>query len=108
MAGCSKGFAMKDSVFIFSPSYQTYQFHQDHPFNQLRVYVTYDLLNTVGAFEPGETIAPRAATETELELVDTGDYIRAVQLAGAGKPPGSRKRKLRAWNGGYPCFCRDA
>ena len=74
---------MKDSVFIFSPSYQTYQFHQDHPFNQLRVYVTYDLLNTVGAFEPGETIAPRAATETELKLVHTGDYIRAVQLAGA-------------------------
>ena len=104
MAGCSKGFAMKDSVFIFSPSYQTYQFHQDHPFNQLRVYVTYDLLNTVGAFEPGETIAPRAATETELKLVHTGDYIRAVQLAGAGKLPAAESENYGLGTEDTPVF----
>lgn len=78
---------MKDCVFIFTPSYQTYQFHQDHPFNQLRVYVTYDLLNTMNAFAKGEIIAPRMASESELSLVHTSDYIKAVKLAGAGKLP---------------------
>lgn len=87
MARRAKGFAMKDCVFVFSPSYQTYQFHQDHPFNQLRVYVTYDLLNTMNAFGQGEIIAPRMATESELSLVHTEDYIRAVKLAGRGKLP---------------------
>ncbi|MDA1477646.1 acetoin utilization protein AcuC [Bacillus changyiensis] len=76
---------MKDSVFIFSPTYQTYQFHQDHPFNQLRVYITYDLLDSINALEQDEIIAPRMATESELKLVHTDDYIRAVQQAGAGK-----------------------
>ncbi|MGL3985615.1 hypothetical protein ACSHMG_04565 [Bacillus [licheniformis] CMCC 63516] len=95
---------MKDSVFIFSPSYQTYQFHQDHPFNQLRVYVTYDLLNTVGAFEPGETIAPRIATEAELALVHTGDYIKAVQLAGAGKLPAAESENYGLGTEDTPVF----
>ncbi|MFN2747617.1 MULTISPECIES: acetoin utilization protein AcuC [Bacillus] len=95
---------MKDSVFIFSPSYQTYQFHQDHPFNQLRVYVTYDLLGAMDAFEQGEIIPPRMASESELALVHTSDYISAVKLAGAGKLPAAESENYGLGTEDTPVF----
>lgn len=87
MAVRAKGPAMRDSVFIYSPSYQTYMFHQEHPFNQQRVLLTYDLLKTIKAFDDGDIVSPRLAKEEELALVHTEDYIQAVKLAGAGKLP---------------------
>ncbi len=87
MAVRAKGPAMRDSVFIYSPSYQTYMFHQEHPFNQQRVLLTYDLLKTINAFDDGDIVTPRLASEEELSLVHTDDYIQAVKLAGAGKLP---------------------
>lgn len=87
MAVRAKGSAMRDSVFIYSPSYQTYMFHQEHPFNQQRVLLTYDLLKTINAFGEGDIVTPRLASEEELSLVHTDDYIQAVKLAGAGKLP---------------------
>ncbi|CVM38993.1 MULTISPECIES: acetoin utilization protein AcuC [Bacillus] len=76
---------MKEATFVFSPSFQTYQFHQDHPFNQLRVYLTYDLLQKMKALTDDEIVAPRMATLEELKLVHTADYIQAVQRASEGK-----------------------
>jgi acetoin utilization protein AcuC len=78
---------MKDSVFIYSPSYQTYHFHQNHPFNQQRVSVTFDLLTRLNAFETGDVISPSLALEADLRLVHSDDYIQAVKLAGEGKLP---------------------
>ena len=78
---------MRDSVFVYSPSYQTYPFHQEHPFNQQRVLLTYDLLQAADAFEEGDIVAPRTASKEELALVHTEDYIQAVELAGAGRLP---------------------
>lgn len=76
---------MKEATFVFSPSFQTYQFNQDHPFNQLRVYLTYDLLQKMKALTEDEIVAPRMATLEELKLVHTADYIQAVQRASEGK-----------------------
>ncbi|QIW81042.1 acetoin utilization protein AcuC [Bacillus tequilensis] len=78
---------MRDSVFIYSPSYQTYMFHQEHPFNQQRVLLTYDLLKTINALDDRDIVSPRLAAEEELALVHTDDYIQAVKLGGAGKLP---------------------
>lgn len=75
----------KDSVFIYSPNFQQYKFHNDHPFNQLRVELTYDLLKEMGAINEGNLVLPRVATEDELALVHDKKYIKAVQLAGHGK-----------------------
>lgn len=61
-------------------------------------------MNTVGAFEPGETIAPRIATEAELALVHTGDYIKAVQLAGAGKLPAAESENYGLGTEDTPVF----
>ncbi len=84
---------MRDSVFVYSPSYQTYQFHQDHPFNQQRVLLTYDLLQAADAFDEGDIVTPRTASKEELALVHTEDYIQAVELAGAA---GSLPQKEKA------------
>lgn len=107
MAETFEGSAMRDSVFVYSPSYQTYQFHQEHPFNQRRVLLTYDLLQAADAFDEGDIVTPRTAAKEELALVHTEDYIQAVELAGAPAPC-RRRRKLRSRNGRHPRFCRHA
>ncbi|NUJ69858.1 acetoin utilization protein AcuC, partial [Pseudoalteromonas sp. 2102] len=75
----------KNSVFIYSDAFQTYKFHDRHPFNQLRVKLTYDLLQTLGALHDGQIVAPRLATDEELALVHDVDYIEAVKEAGKGQ-----------------------
>lgn len=85
MAKLAGGFIMsKNSVFIYSDAFQTYKFHDRHPFNQLRVKLTYDLLQTVGALHDSQIVAPRLATDEELALVHDMDYIEAVKKAGKG------------------------
>ncbi|MGD7007510.1 acetoin utilization protein AcuC [Metabacillus sp. 84] len=75
---------MKDSVFIYSKDFLTYQFSQHHPFNQLRVELTLDLLKKMGKLGESQIVAPRIATEEELALVHDAKYIHAVQRAGKG------------------------
>lgn len=74
-----------DSVFIYTPDFQQYKFHNEHPFNQLRVELTYDLLKEMKAINQTNVVTPRFATEDELALVHDKKYIQAVQLAGQGK-----------------------
>lgn len=59
---------MRDSVFIYSPSYQTYMFHQEHPFNQQRVLLTYDLLKTINAFDDGDIVTPDSLQKRSFPL----------------------------------------
>ncbi|WP_044893463.1 acetoin utilization protein AcuC [Bacillus alveayuensis] len=76
---------MKDSIFIYSPLYQSYKFHQMHPFTQLRVEVTLDLLKSLDAIQEEEIVYPRVASDQELLLIHDQKYIEAVKLAGEGK-----------------------
>lgn len=76
---------MKDSVFIYSPLFLNYKFSNKHPFNQLRVELTVDLLKKLKALEDDEIVEPRFATDEELELIHDAGYIRAVKQAGEGK-----------------------
>ncbi|WP_307341452.1 acetoin utilization protein AcuC [Metabacillus malikii] len=75
----------KDSAFIYSTLFQDYKFHQNHPFNQLRVELTYDLLKEMKALNESDIVAPRLATDEELALVHDRKYINAVKLAGKNK-----------------------
>jgi acetoin utilization protein AcuC len=77
----------KNAVFIYSEQLLKYKFSNDHPFNQLRLKITYDLLKKMHAIEASDVILPRLATDEELELVHDRDYIRAVKLAGQGLLP---------------------
>ncbi|MFC0270325.1 acetoin utilization protein AcuC [Metabacillus herbersteinensis] len=74
-----------DSVFIYSPKFQDYKLGKSHPFNQLRVDLTYDLLRKMNTLGDHELVSPRLATDDELALVHDRNYIRAVTLAGHGK-----------------------
>ncbi|WP_428911297.1 acetoin utilization protein AcuC [Niallia sp. Krafla_26] len=76
---------MKDeSVFIYSPELLNYKFNQHHPFNQLRIQVTLDLLEKVDAIQNRQIISPRRATQEELLLIHDQDYVNAVTSAGHG------------------------
>jgi acetoin utilization protein AcuC len=77
----------KEAVFIYSDSFLNYKFSEQHPFNQLRVKLTYELLREAQALPDQLIIPPRIALEEELELVHDPGYIRAVQLASEGKLP---------------------
>ena len=41
------------------PSYLNYKFNQHHPFNQIRLKVTLDLLKNIGAIHENQIIPPR-------------------------------------------------
>ena len=76
---------MKDeSVFIYSPELLNYKFNEHHPFNQIRLKVTLDLLKNIGAIHENQIIPPRIATKEELQLIHDPDFIDAVSLAGHG------------------------
>ncbi|MCG0314699.1 MAG: acetoin utilization protein AcuC [Calditerricola sp.] len=69
------------SVFIYSPDCLAYRFHSDHPFDQRRLVLTVDLLQEWGLIAPGQIIAPRVATDDELQLAHESTYIDAVKRA---------------------------
>lgn len=73
------------SVFIFSDELLNYRFSSDHPFNQMRLKLTLDLLRKFGAMEDSQIVAPRMATDEELHLVHDPNFVNAVKLAGQGK-----------------------
>ncbi|MEH7226405.1 acetoin utilization protein AcuC [Bacillus sp. JJ1566] len=75
----------KESVFVYSDQLLKYRFSHDHPFNQTRVKLTYDLLKSLGLLDDSDIIPPRIATDEELQLVHDPRFIEAVKLAGEGK-----------------------
>ncbi|MFO1444162.1 acetoin utilization protein AcuC [Bacillus sp. Bva_UNVM-123] len=74
-----------DSVFIYSDDLLNYKFNSDHPFNQIRVKLTLDLLRHLSAINDHQLVPPRTATDEELELIHDPNYVNAVKLAGSGQ-----------------------
>ncbi|MCA0972778.1 acetoin utilization protein AcuC [Halobacillus litoralis] len=72
------------SGFVFSEDFTTYKFRDDHPFNQMRVLLAKDLLESSGALDEGDLIDARYASDEELELAHSKTYIEAVKKAGQG------------------------
>lgn len=69
------------SVFVYSDQYETYKFRDDHPFNQIRVNLTYDLLKKANALDDKDVIKPRYATDEEILLVHDPKYVEIVKKA---------------------------
>jgi acetoin utilization protein AcuC len=76
------------SVFVFSEELLNYRFSSQHPFNQMRLKLTLDLLSKIGAINDDQIVAPRMATDEELQLVHDPNFVNAVKLAGQGKLKG--------------------
>ncbi|WP_078545053.1 acetoin utilization protein AcuC [Litchfieldia alkalitelluris] len=74
----------RDSIFVYSDQYISYKFNDKHPFNQIRVKLTYDLLKSIHALDDLRIVQPRIATDEELSLIHDPKYIQAVKLASEG------------------------
>ncbi|KMK77819.1 acetoin utilization protein AcuC [Alkalihalobacillus pseudalcaliphilus] len=72
------------SAFIYSPKQLGYRFHDNHPFNHMRLQLTYDLLEELQAIPQSLIIAPRMASDEEIAYIHYPDYMEAVKQAGAG------------------------
>ncbi len=71
--------------FIYSDQFLSYKFRENHPFNQIRIQITLDLLNKMKAINPKQIISPRKATDEEIALIHDPSYIEIVKRAGAGE-----------------------
>ncbi|MBT2691182.1 acetoin utilization protein AcuC [Bacillus sp. ISL-47] len=76
-----------DSVFVYSKELLNYKFSKNHPFNQVRLKLTLDLLKNMKAIEDHQIVPPRPATDEELHLIHDPSYVNAVKLAGQGQLP---------------------
>ena len=76
---------MTDSVFVFSQDLLKYKFNSHHPFNQIRLKVTLDLIEKLGAINEKHIVPPRMASDEELLLIHDPNYVNAVKLASSGK-----------------------
>ncbi|MDT8859368.1 acetoin utilization protein AcuC [Alkalihalobacillus sp. MEB130] len=74
----------QDAVFIFSDEQLAYRFNEKHPFNHLRLQLTFDLLKSLDALNTKQILSPRMATDTEIALVHDEAFIDAVKAAGQG------------------------
>lgn len=73
---------MKHATYVYDDEIMKYRFNDSHPFNQMRVKMTTDLLASAGFLSAEDIVKPRRATDAELELVHTRDFIDAVRRAG--------------------------
>jgi acetoin utilization deacetylase AcuC-like enzyme len=84
---------------IFDPEELSYDFGAEHPLQPGRIVALMDLLESSGLWQSEDEksrLSLRPATEEELGLAHTSDYIAAVQsLSTAGKEESSREDRLR-------------
>ena len=83
---------------IFHPDELNYNFGAEHPLQPRRIAALMDLLETSGLWNSGDErygLPFRAATNEELGLVHSADYIAAVQSLSASEPENEDERKQR-------------
>ncbi|QQK81176.1 acetoin utilization protein AcuC [Salicibibacter cibi] len=77
----------KHAAFIFNEEQLDYKFNDTHPFNPLRLRLTIDLLQSLGALSSNEIIPPRKATDEEIGLFHEKNYIEAVKRGSVEQLP---------------------
>jgi acetoin utilization protein AcuC len=72
---------------LYSPEIVAYDHGPEHPLKPVRVRLTRDLIAAYGLLDGGRVaeVPPPVATDEELRLVHTAEYIDAVKRAGAGE-----------------------
>lgn len=70
--------------YVYANELLQYRFSNDHPFNQMRLKLTTELLLDLGSLKPEHIITPRIATDEELSLIHSYDYIQAIRRASHG------------------------
>lgn len=70
---------MTNVKYVYSEDLLKYRFSDSHPFNQMRLKLTTDLLFDLGVLTEAHIISPRVATDEELQLVHEPNYIEAIK-----------------------------
>ena len=81
---------------VWDPSFTTYRFKSDHPFNPKRLELSISLIESLGLLE-GEGLSivpPRLATDEELLRVHAPEYLEAVRRYGL---PGADRTGAHEW-----------
>lgn len=95
---------MRAATYVYDDELMKYRFNDSHPFNQMRVKMTTDLLEAAGFLSSKDIVKPRRATDAELELVHTADFIDAVRRAGVNTLDASSAQKFGLGTNDTPIF----
>lgn len=76
----------KNAVYVFHENELQYRFNDTHPFDPERLLMTRDLLDKIGALDPSQIRKPRMATEEEILLVHTPEYVNEVKALSEPEP----------------------
>ncbi len=72
------------AIFIYSEEMMKYKFAEDHPFNPIRIKLTYDLLKASEAIDDTQLRKPKPATEKDLLLAHSKEYIEFIESVNDG------------------------
>lgn len=70
--------------YVYSEDLLQYRFSNQHPFNQMRLKLTTELLKDANFLKDEHIVIPRIATDEELALIHQYDYIQAIRHASHG------------------------
>src|SRR5699024_11179086 len=76
---------MTKPLYVYDDSLLKYRFNSTHPFNQMRLKMTTDLLQSAGFLLEENIIKPRRSINEELLLVHTQYFLEVVIAAGKGQ-----------------------
>lgn len=84
------------AALVWDPSFTTYRFKPDHPFNPKRLELTISLIEEMGLLDGDhfKVVSPRVATDQELLRVHSADFVSAVKRLGE---PGADLKESRKW-----------
>lgn len=75
---------LSKTAYVYSDKLLQYRFHDQHPFNQMRLKLTTELLLNANLLSPEQIVQPRIATDDELMLIHKYDYVEAIKHASHG------------------------
>ena len=78
---------MKNTVFLYSPELEKYEYPPEHPFNTIRAKRVLDVIQSMGLLSgPGRSMAePKPANRIVLKKFHSARYLHALRAASRGK-----------------------
>ncbi|WP_066195009.1 MULTISPECIES: acetoin utilization protein AcuC [Gracilibacillus] len=76
----------KETAYLYTEDFLQYSFHEQHPFNQLRLQLTKELLESEQALDSEHVILPRDYEEETILRVHSKEYVDIVKRAGEEHP----------------------
>jgi acetoin utilization protein AcuC len=75
-------------MLVWGDAFMAYRLSEDHPLQPLRVKLTVDLIRELGLDALAEVVAPRLATDEEIELCHARSYVDLVRRLSDHPAPG--------------------